>query len=89
MQKKDAKSCVFIPALVRAEQEDNEMNKNTMIYTRPCKGGTLSVYAVFSHLKYFVVQFAQKPFAVLVTYLICRKISFVDKKIVKNIKKII
>ena len=40
----------------------------------------LSIYAAFSRSKYLVVQFAQKPFVILVTYLICRKISFVNKK---------
>lgn len=57
-------------------------------YTLTYSEGTLSIYAAFSRSKYLIVQFAQKPFVILVTYLICRKISFVNKKIVKNIKKI-
>lgn len=57
-------------------------------YTLTYSEGTLSIYAAFSRLKYLVVQFVQRPFVILVTYSICRKISFVNKKIVKNIKKI-
>lgn len=40
MQKKDAKSCVFIPALVRAEQNAVVEAMQNEFYTRPCKGGT-------------------------------------------------
>ena len=49
-------------------------------YTLTYSEGTLSIYAAFSRSKYLVVKFTQKPFVILVTYLICRKISFVNKK---------
>ena len=48
-------------------------------YTLTYNEGTLSIYAAFSRPKYLVVQFAQRPFVILGTYLICRKISFVNK----------
>ena len=47
-------------------------------YTLTHSEGRLSVYADFSHLKYLVMQFAQKPFTILVTYLICRKNTLAD-----------
>ena len=47
-------------------------------YTLIWNEGTLSVYAVFSHLKYIVVQPTQKPFTILVTYLICWKNARAD-----------
>ena len=43
------------------------INRYTLTYSE----GTLSIYAAFSRSKYLVVQFAQKPFVILVTYLIC------------------
>mgnify|MGYP000765192589 CR=1 FL=1 len=62
-----------IPSHTVGEVEELGRKLYTGRYTLTHSEGRLSVYADFSHLKYLVMQFAQKPFTILVTYLICRK----------------
>ena len=49
-------------------------------YTRPCEGGTLSIYAAFSHFKHLVVQFAQRPFWPFISIFNMPEIITIDTK---------
>ena len=62
-----------IPSHTVREGCSSSLSMKKRRYTLTHSEGRLSVYADFSHLKYLVMQFAQKPFTILVTYLICRK----------------
>ena len=73
-------SCLFldIPSHTVREVQEARSRQHKSRYTLTHSEGRLSVYADFSHLKYLVMQFAQKPFTILVTYLICRKNTLAD-----------
>lgn len=60
-----------IPSYEMRERRKSCHLVHLLRYTLIWNEGTLSVYAVFSHLKYIVVQPTQKLFTILVTYLIC------------------
>ena len=67
----ETKSRGDIPSHTVREQIDVVLKSTYRRYTLTYSEGTLSIYAAFSRSKYLVVQFAQKPFVILVTYLIC------------------